>query len=52
MQYVEFYEFMEKAKNSEELKNYLNKVENLFSPRETVMYGLNFCIGDKLYNKS
>ena len=52
MQYVEFYEFMEKAKNSEELKDYLSKVENLFSPREKFMHGLNFCISDKLCNKS
>ena len=44
MQYIEFYEPMEKAKNSEELKDYLNKVENLFSPREKVMYGLNFAL--------
>lgn len=43
---------MEKAKNSEELKDYLNKVENLFSPREKFMYGLDFCVSDKLCNKS
>jgi hypothetical protein len=52
MQHIEFYEFMEKAKNSERLKDYLNKIENLFSPREKIMYGLNFCISDKLWNKS
>ena len=41
---------MEKAKNNKELKNYLNKVENLFSPRKKFMYGLNSCISDKLCN--
>ena len=52
MRYIEFYKFMEKAKNSEELEEYLNKVESLFSPREKIMHGLDFCISDKLCNKS
>ena len=51
MQYIEFYKFMKKAKNSEELKEYLNKVESLFSPREKIMYRFDFCISDKLWNK-
>ena len=44
MQYIEFYKFMKKAKNSEELKKYLNKVESLFSPREKSCIDLIFAL--------